>query len=401
MRAARSRFSPGSGRGFGLIRAFAAGLALLAGVAQAAPVHPEVQLQGALDAIEAGDLADASQRLESLLKRQPNFRLANLLYAQVLSLRAGPRGSAPLGDGSDPRLKELLDELHARTDPAREPPPPGLVPDVLVRLAPEVRHAIVVDLAKTRLYVLENRRGTPHVIRSYYAGIARNGFGKKTSGDLRTPVGVYQITGWTPGRELPPLYGAGAFQMNYPNAWDRSLGKSGYGIWLHGVPPDTYVRAPRSSEGCVTLANEDLLALQPMIAAGNTPVILADHLNWVPAERLADRRAPLLRSIENWRAKLAARDTAGLMRYYVADADSDDGISKVAFREARAGAAGKRVQVQLSALSLYDYPGEPNLVLARFVQTTRSGTVRTSARTEQFWRRQANGEWKIVREENH
>lgn len=36
------------------------------------------------------------------------------------------------------------------------------------------------------------------------------------------------------------------------------MGRNGYGIWLHGTPSDTFSRPPRTSDGCVVLANTDL-----------------------------------------------------------------------------------------------------------------------------------------------
>ncbi|GAC1620264.1 MAG: hypothetical protein NVS9B10_01810 [Nevskia sp.] len=361
-----------------------------------------MQLQAAIVAMQSGDYAAASHQLEALLKRQPNFRLANLLYGQVLALRSGAKIGLPLTDDHDPRLRELLDELHARTDAGSDLPPAGTVPSVLVRLAEQVRHVLVVDLSKARLYLIANERGGPHLLRSYYAGIARNGFGKQTAGDLRTPVGVYHVTGWTPGSQLPPFYGAGAFPVNYPNSWDRSLGKSGSGIWLHGVPANTYVRAPRSSEGCVTLANEDLLALRQVIAAGSTPVILADRIDWLPAAKLAAERETLMRTIENWRAKWSMLDTSAYLGHYAADFQTDDGLNKTAFSEykRRVNAGKKRVEIRISELSLFAYPGETGLVVAKFQQDYKSDNFITSSRKDQYWRQQANGEWKIVREEN-
>ena len=380
-------------------------LAFVACVGTAAapePAHPEAQLQAAIVAMQSGDYAAASHQLEALLKRQPNFRLANLLYGQVMALRSGAKIGLPLTDTQDPRLRELIEELHARAEAGRDLPPPGLVPAALVRLADDVGHALVVDLSKARLYLVANEKGVPHVVRSYYAGIARNGFGKQTAGDLRTPVGVYHVTGWTPGTQLPPFYGAGAFPVNYPNSWDRSLGKSGSGIWLHGVPANTYVRAPRSSEGCVTLANEDLLSLRPVIAAGTTPVILADKIDWVPAAKLASERDTLMRTIENWRLKWSMLDTNAYLGHYAADFQTDDGMNKVAFSEFkhRVNAGKKRVEIRISALSLFAYPGENGLVVAKFVQDYKSDNFTTHSRKDQYWRQQANGEWKIVREEN-
>ena len=364
--------------------------------------HPEVQLQAAVVAMEAGDYGGATRKLEEVLRREPNYRLAQLLYGQTLALRSGAHIGSPLTNDQDPRLRELLDEYHARTDETHAQPEPGLLPDGLIKLADEVRHAVIVDLAKTRLYVVENGKSGPRVVRSYYAAIARNGFGKQSAGDLRTPVGVYHITGWTPGAALPPLYGAGAFPVNYPNSWDRSLGKSGYGIWLHGVPANTYVRPPRSSEGCVTMANEDLLALQSLLSGGSTPVILADKIDWQPAAKLAAEREALTRDIENWRRRWSRRDTDAYLGFYASDFKTDDGMGKSAFAESmrRVNAGKKRVEIKLAELSLFAYPGEHGLVVAQFVQNYRSDNFTSSSRKDQYWRQQANGDWKIVREEN-
>lgn len=395
------------------LRASALGFALLAAPALAAAassaqptdpaVHPEDQLQAAIRLIDAGDLGEATRVLASLTARQPNFRLAQLLYSQVLSLRSGAKIGLPLADEDDPRLAELLDELRARTAPAAALPAPGLVPDALLHLASEIRYAIVVDLSKTRLYLLENDRRGLHVVRSYYAAIARGGFGKQAAGDLRTPVGVYRITGWTPGWQLPQMYGAGALPVNYPNSWDRSQAKSGHGIWIHGVPATTYVRAPRSSEGCVTLANEDLLALQPLVAEGGTPVVLADRINWQPPAAAAPEREKLQRTIEAWRRAWSSLDTQAYLDFYASDFRTDDGMNKATFSEfkRRTNAGRKNISVKLSELSLFEYPGETGLVVAQFTQDYRSASFNMVSHKDQYWRLQMNGDWKIVREENH
>ncbi len=382
--------------------AFACSTAVSGAATDESSPHPEIMLQAAVQAMQAGDYGDATRELENLLKREPNFRLAQLLYGQILGLRSGSRIGLPLADEQDPRVNDLLAEYQARTVLPNALPAPGMLPDGLIKLADEVRHAVVVDLARTRLYVIENDKSGPRVIRSYYSAIARNGFGKQSAGDLRTPVGVYHVTGWTPGASLPPFYGAGAFPLNYPNSWDRSLGKSGYGIWLHGVPANTYVRAPRSSEGCVTLANADLLALKPLLLADSTPVIFADKLEWQPTAKLAAQRDTLVKNIETWRTRWSSLDTDAYLAFYAADFRNDEGLNKAAFSEykRRVNAEKTRVDIKLSQLSLLGYPGERGLVVAQFVQDYKSDNFTSSSRKDQYWRQQANGDWKIVREEN-
>lgn len=361
-------------------------------------VHPEDRLSEALAAMRDGQYAVATQRLERLLSIEPNFRLARLLYGEALALRSGAGIDSPLA-GADPRIAELLAEYRQRNDELRALPAPGMVPDLLLKLSEEVGNVLVVDLGKGRAYLIDNHAAGPYVVRNLYAGIGRNGFGKRNAGDLRTPVGVYRITDWMADEQLPPLYGSGALPLNYPNSWDRSLGRTGSGIWLHGVPGDTYVRAPRSSEGCVTFSNNDLLSLRSQARIGVTPVILAEQFEWVPAAQLDDRRRELLNAIEGWRSSGATPGAASRRDFY-ADGFETGSLDKAAFPQGRppfdAGQSG--ATIELSDLSLFAYPGESGLVLAQFIQNVAGGDPAAGLRWDQYWRRQSDGAWKIVRE---
>jgi hypothetical protein len=102
----------------------------------------------------------------------------------------------------------------------------------------------VFELDKSRVYLFENQFGTPQLVDSYYMSIGKGGIDKQIEGDNKTPLGVYRITSYLSDESLPELYGAGAYPINYPNSWDRLQGKTGHGIWLHGVPRATYMPFP-------------------------------------------------------------------------------------------------------------------------------------------------------------
>ncbi len=388
------------------LRALAAGsLLMVAGAASAAgslAVHPEDRLAVAVAAMQDGAYADASRRLEALVRDEPNFRLAQLLFGHVLAMRSGARIGSPLADDEDPKLRDLLAEYRQRGNTLRALPAAGLVPATLLKLSADIRHALVVDLGKGRAYLLEQDDGKLRVVRNLYAGIGRSGFGKQSEGDLRTPIGVYRINGWLPDEQLPPLYGAGALPLNYPNSWDRALGRTGSGIWLHGVPLETYVRAPRSSEGCVTFSNADLLSLKRTVAIGSTPVVLTEQVDWIAPAALQDDRAQLVKAIEQWRGDWSALDTEAYLEHYAADFRTDDGMDKATFSDykRRVNAGKQRVQIGIGDLSLFAYPGEAGLVVAQFLQNYVSDNFASSSRKDQYWRRQPDGQWRIVREMN-
>lgn len=378
-----------------LVRAVCLALAIPAAAAQQAP-EPEQRLVSAVDAMRSGEFDTALSELERLVDERPTFRLAQLLYGQLLAARSGqPQVPA----ANDPQMAELLDEARARLQLWQQGVPDGARPDAILQLPRHVHHALLVDLSRMRLFVLRNDDGTPQVVRHYYAAIGKAGYGKQERGDMRTPVGVYRITQWLPGSGLPELYGIGAFPVDYPNAWDRLRGRTGSGIWLHGVPPDTYARPPRSSEGCVTLANEDLASLREFVVPGLTPVVLADRVQWLEPAQAEAERQELLAHIEDWRRRWAAIDTEGYLAYYAPDFTTP-GMDRARFaaHKRRVNAAKRRIELSLQELELYRYPGESGLYLARFVQDYRSDNFRSRSRKEQYWRRSPDGRWEIVRE---
>ena len=79
-----------------------------------------------------------------------------------------------------------------------------------------------VELDAGKLHLLQRLQQGTYVKRSTRpVSIGKNGTGKLAEGDLKTPIGVYQITSFIDDQKLDDFYGAGAYPMNFPNAWDR------------------------------------------------------------------------------------------------------------------------------------------------------------------------------------
>jgi murein L,D-transpeptidase YafK len=384
-----------------MVRVFCAALlAAAAPIAVALEPHPEVQLLGALEHLDAGRVNEAWTALDQLVKRQPNFRLARLFYGELQAARSGTP-TRDLTLSADPDVQGLVEEARLRLQQWKDGIPENAVPDAILQLSKLHKHAVVVDVPRARLYLLENRNGELNVLRHFYAAGGKGGWGKRSTGDNRTPIGVYRVQGFIGDGQLPELYGAGAFPLDYPNLWDRRLKFTGSGIWVHGVPRSTYVRAPRSSEGCVTVANADLAELKPYLLGGDTPVIVSDTLTWRPREEQWDTRAEFLEQVEGWRARWSARETDAYLAYYADDFESD-GMGLAAFKahKRRVNAGKKVIEVRLDNVDLYRYPGDPNLWLAHFTQHYRSDNFSMTSDKQQYWRRRPDGRWQIVKEAN-
>ncbi|EAJ9454083.1 murein L,D-transpeptidase [Campylobacter coli] len=79
---------------------------------------------------------------------------------------------------------------------------------------------------------------------------------KQVEGDLKTPVGFYELgRKFNPG---DPYYGPFAFATTYPNLLDKVQGKTGGGIWIRGYPLDGTRLDEFKTRGCIALFNENL-----------------------------------------------------------------------------------------------------------------------------------------------
>jgi murein L,D-transpeptidase YafK len=367
---------------------------------------PEALLAQTLIAIAGAQFDIALTEIDKVLKQHPNFRLAHLVKGDLLMARARPIngiGAAP-GAPAD-RIADLREEVRARLVRHQQERPFNRVPSNLLQLTPDQKHVFVVDDSKYTLYVFENDNGTPRYVADYYATIGRNGSEKLREGDKKTPLGVYHVTGNLPREQLTKtygslseLYGDGAFPINYPNEWDRRRGRTGRGIWLHGVPFDTYSRPRQASDGCVALTNEDLLAISKRVQVGVTPVIIAQGVDWVDADAAKSTRASLQRSLDEWRRDWESRDTERYLRHYSREFSSGKQDIAAWSQQKRSVNAGKTwIKVGIDGVSMFLYPGNDNLAVVTFSQDYASSNISNKMRKRQYWQLE-KGHWRIIHE---
>ncbi|MBO9469918.1 L,D-transpeptidase family protein [Endozoicomonas sp. G2_2] len=362
--------------------------------------NAESQLLAVLNLAQQGEYDTAINDLSDLIEARPNFRLAQLVYGELMVARSGRSIDPAISEKMRDQRDALLDEAKTRWAHRVSAATDGKVPDVILQMAPEYEHAIVVDLSNNRLYLFANDQGVPRLISDFYTTIGRGGAGKQVEGDMRTPIGIYHITRYINDNGLPELYGVGALPVNYPNALDRARGRTGYGIWLHGVPRTTYSRTPRASEGCVVIANDDFESIRDHVDVGTTPVIMTTGIDWVPAADVEAQRTALLSAVESWRHSWQAIDTKSYLTYYAPDFVSDDGRDKAAFAtyKKQINASKTNITVDLSDISIFRYPGEDRMMKVTFNQNYTSNNYHAEDRKTQYWQQNDDGQWQIVLE---
>lgn len=363
---------------------------------------PEATLAQIFGAIEANRLNDALELTEALLRRYPNYRLANLIKGDLLLARAHPIQTFGAMNNAPPdKINDLRAEAIVRLKAYRNKPATDLLPRYLLQMRADQRFAIVVDAQKSRLYLFANDQengGRPRLMADYYVTHGKLGAEKLVEGDKKTPVGVYHVTNSLPREKLADLYGSGAFPLNYPNEWDKRQGRSGSGIWLHGTPSDTFARPPRASDGCVVLTNQDLDALSKYLQVGVTPVIISDSIEWLPAEAWLRERLELRNVLEQWRLDWESLDTERYLSHYSPRFKTpEQNFEQFSTQKRQVGNNKEWIKVNINNLSIFRNPGREEVVVVTFEQDYHSNNMDNQMRKRQYWVRE-NGVWKIIYE---
>jgi len=358
---------------------------------------PEGRLLEIYRLIGAGQMDEALRRAEGLVNDIPNFQLAQLTYGDLLMARtapiAAPGGAAPVSGKAAEKLAQLREEAQRRIAALQERPPEGAVPAQFIDLPASTRHAIAVDASRSRLYLFENGPKGLQLVSDHYASIGKLGAEKNVQGDQRTPIGVYYITSRLEPAQLTDFYGSGALPLNYPNEYDRKLGRTGSGIWLHGVPSDSYARSPKSTDGCVALANPELKAIMDRVQPRTTPVVIAHALNWITNDTLEAERRNMRNLLEGWRVARASGDINRLMSFYSPQfsAGSRDLRQWRQLLE-RETVNQRGRQLQIKDVAILGWRDRSDILVVTFGELNEG--ERTGAVKRQYWTKE-DGLWKI------
>jgi murein L,D-transpeptidase YafK len=359
---------------------------------------PEAMLVEVYKALAANRLREAQSKVDALVAAFPNFRLGQLIRGDLLLLHTQPiKSFGAASNGPADRLNNLREEAIVRLKSLRERPDPELMPRAVVQMRPDQKNIVLVDAKLSRLYVYENDHGKLKLTSDYYVSQGKLGVNKVKAGDQKTPLGVYYITQRLPGAKLPDFYGPGALPINYPNEWDRVNGRSGYGIWLHGTPSDSYSRPPLSSDGCVVLTNPDLKELSASVEVGNTPVIIAEDVKFISKAKWEAERASANKMLEAWREDFASADPDRLRKHYSRNFKAPRGQDLNGWLQKMHQSLLGAKDVSLEDVSFFRYPDQKELIVAAFTQEATIGKTRHLVRKRQYWAKEG-GQWKIVSE---
>jgi murein L,D-transpeptidase YafK len=232
------------------------------------------------------------------------------------------------------------------------------------------------------------------VLRSFRIAVGKAEGDKEHEGDNRTPEGVYFAQSHINGNSLPDKYGTLAIPIDFPNPIDQVLGKTGHGIWLHGVDRDQRVEEAKVTEGCVAFYNSDIAQLSNWLKSHQGLVVIAKDLAKVnlPQDLSEVRNATL-----SWISAWAARKIDSYIGFYSPDFRFEShSLKSYADYKKRVFAGYRNMVVNYDGLRVVTHP---KYAVSFFNQDFRGDNRFVSVgRKILYWERTAEGAWRIKRE---
>ncbi len=230
---------------------------------------------------------------------------------------------------------------------------------------------------------------------SFRIAVGKEEGDKQVEGDNRTPEGIYFAQRIIDGRSLPDRYGPYAIPIDFPNPIDKIWGKTGYGIWLHGVEKDARVEEAKVTEGCVAFYNSDIQSLVDWLRPFHSVVVIAKDAAEVNRPEDIEQVRQLTRS---WYESWGQRQHQSYVGYY-SDKFKLRGMDLAAFSDYKKRVFNKydKMEVKIENLRVFTHNRYAVSVMNQYF----NGDDRyvSNGRKILYWHKGSDGGWKISHEE--
>lgn len=195
---------------------------------------------------------------------------------------------------------------------------------------------------------------------------------KVKEGDLKTPIGVYNLTKKL--SKVDSFYGPMAFVTSYPNTFDRYRGKNGHGIWIHGLP--TKQERDEFTKGCIAIKNSNIECLDKNINIDETILII--NSTKVKQEISKEVLSNLLSQLFSWRYAWKYNDFQTYINFYAPEFVRSDGMNYDKFKKYKKRVFNKieKRSIIFTNINVTPYPNTSDIYELTFKEFYKSDTFK-------------------------
>ncbi|MDA9951235.1 L,D-transpeptidase family protein [Oligoflexaceae bacterium] len=217
---------------------------------------------------------------------------------------------------------------------------------------------------------------------------------KEKEGDNKTPEGIYFTRRPIAGKNLPAKYGSYALPINFPNPLDRVDGRTGHGIWLHGVEKNSRIEEANVTEGCVAFYNEDIAAVRSWLSPLNSVIVIAEQSSKVNDE---DERKQVESRTESWLKAWQSKNVEDYISHYHKEFKHRKGqLKEFAAYKSLVFSGYKKMDVSMDQIRVVTHPKYAVSIMNQ--KFNGDDRYVSNGRKVLYWKKNEDGKWMIIRE---
>lgn len=225
---------------------------------------------------------------------------------------------------------------------------------------------------KSKLFIYRKDQNSSQykLVKEYPAFTGKKKGDKHTEGDLKTPVGVYELTKKI--EKVDPFYGPLAFVTSYPNIYDKFRHKTGKGIWIHGLP--LHQERDDFTKGCIAIDNKSIECMNKHLDISKT-VLLIDEAD-IQTDISKHTLSTILSQLYAWRYAWIYNDLEKYLSFYDPTFKRFDGMDKTEFTRYKTRIFNKKEDktIIFSDINVLPYPNTKNIYKITFKEQYKSNS---------------------------
>ena len=232
-------------------------------------------------------------------------------------------------------------------------------------------NVLTCNKSKSDLLVYAKDANNSYKLRKDYSAFTGKMKGdKKTEGDLKTPIGVYNLVRKI--SNVDEFYGPLAFVTSYPNIYDKYKGKTGKGIWIHGLP--LHEKRDRFTKGCIAIGNQSIECLNKNLDINTTLLIINEKCDYPKASK--EELATILSQLYAWRYAWKYNHLNDYLSFYSPNFIRFDGMKYKKFKryKKRIFAKNEEKSIVFTKLNVIPYTGHTLTFKLMFHEFYRSNS---------------------------
>ncbi|QOP46706.1 L,D-transpeptidase family protein [Sulfurimonas paralvinellae] len=230
-------------------------------------------------------------------------------------------------------------------------------------------NVLACDKTNSKLCIYKKDDNNSYQLKREYSAFTGKLQGdKEREGDLRTPIGIYDIVKKI--TKVDSFYGPMAFVTSYPNVFDKYKGKTGQGIWIHGLP--MHQERDSFTKGCIAIDNTSIKCLDKNIDINKTVLIIDKEL---PEKQHSKKEfSTILSNLFAWRYAWIYNDIESYLGFYAPEFKRFDGMDIEKFTKYKKRIFNKQEKktIIFNDINIIPYPETDNVFKIKFKEKYRS-----------------------------